>query len=253
MISGENIEQIMKNLNALRGLTKIDDLNNRENNILLLQNSWRFIKDFYKKGFASEQPLNKTIQNFVANKTFLSSSYFDKKGESLIRQFFITEESSLDFQRHYVSTIPITDETFFKPSFFQSQSLYDDNTAFQRTCLRNQVEGTDVSVINCASSSRKILQNNIYTMKHRFLGTEGELLILNKIGLIEIFCERGFLIFKNTGFTIITISSDCKVHFNAHLLLQNNVFTFGLKPTVIYQLKHLLSFLVWVYLFVPVA
>ena len=90
-------------------------------------------------------------------------------------------------------------------------------------------------------------------MKHQFLDTEGKLLILNKIGLIEIFCERGFLIFKNTGFTIITISSDCKVHVNAHLLLQNNVFTFGLKPTVIYQLKHLLSFLVWVYLFVPGA
>ena len=61
MISGENIEQIMKNLNALRGLTKIDDLSNIENNILLLQNSWRFIKDFYKNVFASEQPLNKTI------------------------------------------------------------------------------------------------------------------------------------------------------------------------------------------------
>ena len=51
----------MKNLNALRGLTKIDDLSNIENNILLLQNSWRFIKDFYKNVFASEQPLNKTI------------------------------------------------------------------------------------------------------------------------------------------------------------------------------------------------
>ena len=81
MISGENIEQIMKNLNALRGLTKIDDLNNRENNILLLQNSWRFIKDFYKKVFASEQPLNKIIQKFVAHKTFLSSQYFDKRGK----------------------------------------------------------------------------------------------------------------------------------------------------------------------------
>ena len=43
---------------------------------------------------------------------------------------------------------------------------------------------------------------------------------------------------KNTGFTIITISSDCTVHFNANLLLQNGVFTFGLKPKVIYQLKH---------------
>ena len=137
----------MKNLNALRGLTKIDDLNNRENNILLLQNSWRFIKDFYKKVFASEQPLNKIIQKFVAHKTFLSSQYFDKKGESLIRQFFITEESTMDFQGHYVSTIPITDETFFKPAFFQSQSLNEDNSAFQRTCLRNLVAGTDASVL----------------------------------------------------------------------------------------------------------
>ena len=92
----------------------------------------------------------------------------------------------MDFQGHYVSTIPITDETFFKPAFFQSQSLNEDNSAFQRTCLRNLVAGTDASVFNCASSSHKILQNNICTIKHRFLYTEGELLILKKIGLIEI-------------------------------------------------------------------
>ena len=68
----------------------------------------------------SEQPLNETIQQFVENKTFLSSQYFDTKGESLIRQFFITQDNTLHFQGHYVSTIPITSETFFKPEFFQS-------------------------------------------------------------------------------------------------------------------------------------
>ena len=98
--------------------------------------------------------------------------------------------------------------------------------------------GSDVSVFNCASSSRNILQNNIYTMKHKFLDLEGQLLIFNTVGLIEIFCERGFLIFKNTGFIIITISADGKVHFNANLLIQNQVSKFGLKPTVLYQLGH---------------
>ena len=40
------------------------------------------------------------------------------------------------------------------------------------------------------------------------------------------------------GFIIITISADCKVHFNANLLIQNQVSTFGLEPTVLYQLGH---------------
>ena len=31
---------------------------------------------------------------------------------------------------------------------------------------------------------------------------------------------------------------DCKLHFNANLLIQNQVSTFGLKPTVLYQLGH---------------
>ena len=88
-------------------------------------------------------------------------------------------------------------------------------------------------------------------MKHRFLDTEGELLILKKIGLIEILCERGFLIFKNTGFAIITLSPDCRVHFNANLLIQNSVSTFGLKLTGLYQLKHVFTEqpfkAVWVY------
>ena len=61
---------------------------------------------------------------------------------------------------------------------------------------------------------------------------EGHLLIINVVGLIEIFCERGFLIFKNTGFVVISISLDCKVHFNANLLIQNKRSTFGLKPTM---------------------
>ena len=213
MISGDNIGKMIKNLNALRSLTKIGNLSTVENDTLLLQNSWRFIKDFYKRVFESEQPLNETIQQFVENKTFLSSQYIDTKGESLIRQFFITQDNTLDFQGHYVSTILITSETFCKPEFFQSQSLYDNELAYQRTCFWNLVVGSDVSVFNCASSSRNIFQNNIYTLKHKFLDLEGQLWIINTVGLIEIFCERGFLIFKNTGFIIITISADCEVHF----------------------------------------
>ena len=68
---------------------------------------------------------------------------------------------------------------------------------------------------------------------------EGHLLIINVVGLIEIFCERGFLIFKNTGFVVISISLDCKVHFNANLLIQNQRSTFGLKQTVLYQFGHI--------------
>ena len=132
MISAEVIGRIIQNLNALRGLTKLGNLSTVENDILLLQNSWRVLKDFYKKVFDSEQPLNATIQQFVGNKTFLSSQYF---------------------QGHFVSTIPIAPETFFKPAFFKpaffkSQSLYDDQSAFQRTCLRNLVAGNDVSEFN---------------------------------------------------------------------------------------------------------
>ena len=69
MISAEGMGQIIKNLNALRGLTKIGNLSTVENDILLLQNSWRVLKDFYKKLFDSEQPLNATIQQFVGNQT----------------------------------------------------------------------------------------------------------------------------------------------------------------------------------------
>ena len=120
MTKGDNIGKIIKNLNALRSLTKLGNFSTMENDILLLQNSWQLIKDFYKQVFESEQPLNETIQMFVENKTFLSLQYFDTKGESLIRQFFITQDNTLDFQGHYVSTIPITSETSFKPEFFQS-------------------------------------------------------------------------------------------------------------------------------------
>ena len=208
-----------------------------ENNILLLQNNWRVLKNFYKKIFDSDHPINSTIQTFVENKTFLSSQYVDAHGINLIRHFFITRENALDFQGHFVSTIPISAETFFQPAYFQSQALYDDYSAFQRTCLRQLVAGKDGQEFDCASTDRHILQENIYIMKHKFLDVEGHLLIINVVGLIEIFCERGFLLFKNTGFVVISISFDCKVNFNANLLIKNTRSTFGLKPTVLYQLK----------------
>ena len=89
-----------------------------ENNILLLQNNWRVLKNFYKKIFDSDHPINSTIQTFVENKTFLSSQYVDAHGINLIRQFFITRENALDFQGYFVSTIPISAETFFQPAYF---------------------------------------------------------------------------------------------------------------------------------------
>ena len=73
-------------------MTKLGNFSTMENDILLLQNSWQLIKDFYKQVFESEQPLNETIQKFAEDKTFLSLQYFDTKGESLIRQFFITQK-----------------------------------------------------------------------------------------------------------------------------------------------------------------
>ena len=85
MIPAEGMGRIIKNLNALQGLTKLGNLSRIEKDILLLQNSWQVLKYFYKK--VLEQPLNATIQKFVGNKTFLSSQYVDANGENLIRQF----------------------------------------------------------------------------------------------------------------------------------------------------------------------
>jgi hypothetical protein len=44
---------------------------------------------------------------------------------------------------------------------------------------------------------------------------------------------------NSTGFVVISISLDCKVHFNANLLIQNQRSTFGLKQTVLYQFGHI--------------
>ena len=70
MVPAEGMERIIKKLNALQGLTKLGNLRSIENDILLLQNIWRVLKDFYKKVFDSDHPLNATIQKFVGNKTF---------------------------------------------------------------------------------------------------------------------------------------------------------------------------------------
>ena len=88
MIPAEGMGRIIKNLNALQGLTKLGNLSRIEKDILLLQNSWQVLKYFYKK--VLEQP-----------------QYLDTNGENIIRQFFITRENTLDFQGHFVSTIPI--------------------------------------------------------------------------------------------------------------------------------------------------
>ena len=121
MIPAEGMGRIIKNLNALQGLTKLGNLSRIEKDILLLQNSWQVLKYFYKK--VLEQPLNATIQKFVGNKTFLSSQYVDTNGENIIRQFFITRENTLDFQGHFVSTIPLLLK-HFSSRLFPSPSHY---------------------------------------------------------------------------------------------------------------------------------
>ena len=83
-------------------------------------------------------------------------------------------------------------------------------------------------------SARVKFAENIYGISHYFGKIRGKVILINKIGLVEIYCKNGSLIIQSRGILGIITSNDCRVSVANQVVIKAQINEEGFLPMVIY-------------------
>ena len=206
-----------------------------------------FIGDEFEKYFLrlinNELPIKQATRTFIGNQNYIFSSYITEK--QIVRQFIITQESN--YRAMQTTFIPIREQEFFSPYFWQTDVFQGKNFKKSNQCLRRLMQSTkDIDTAEICKTQQKLssfekLGENIYSVQQRVKNVTGKIIVTNAAAVIEVSCKKGHLLKSATGLAVFLISDDCSFTMAGQVIIRPNVRVDGFPPAYVFGLNRTLN------------
>ena len=201
------------------------------------------LKTYFLRLINHELPIKQATRTFIGKQNYIFSSYITEK--KIVRQFIITQESN--YRAMQTTFIPIREQEFFSPYFWQTDVFQGKDFKKSNQCLRRLMQSTkDIDTAEICRAQQKLssfekLGENIYSVQQRVKNVTGKIIVTNAAAVIEISCKKGHLLKSASGLAVFLISDDCSFTMAGQVIIRPNVRVDGFPPAFVFGLNRTLS------------
>ena len=211
---------------------------NHDNFISQLTTSSNNLETYVLKLLNNELPVQNKTRKFIANQTYIFSSYITE--QKIVRQYIKTQPGYSAMQ---TTLIPITETAFFKSYLWQSDVFQGRRYQQSNQCLRRLMQSfNDENTIEICKAAPKMynfekLGENIYSIEQRVNNITGKIIVINTASVFEVRCKHGQLLKSTQGLAIFMISNDCSFSMGGQIIIQPILNIAGFKPIFVFGLN----------------